>query len=82
MVISEEVKKWLLESNPWTEYNTRVELLQQKISSQEVTDAKNRMLIHPLIQEIINEIEEWPGYALKRHNDAKHLTHKLAYFLL
>ena len=79
MILSDEVKKWLIESQPWVEYNTRKELLVQREDNEEVVDSKKRLLNHPLIQEVISEVKEWPGYALKRHNDAKHLTHKLAF---
>ena len=79
MKLKEEVKQWLLDSDPWVEYNTRSELLKQEDSSTKVADAKKRILNHPLIQEIFTELKNWPGYALKRHNDAKHSTHKLAF---
>lgn len=79
MEISENLKDWLLNSNPWVEYNTRIELLNQSLENPEVINAKEKMIKHPLVQAILNEIGDWPGYALKRHNDAKHLTHKLSF---
>ncbi|NHJ49879.1 MAG: hypothetical protein FK733_18950 [Asgard group archaeon] len=78
MFIPDSVKEWLISSNPWVEYNTRVNLLNQNPTKSEVIDARNKMINHPFVSEILNELEEWPGYALKRHNDAKHLSHKLA----
>jgi hypothetical protein len=36
------------------------------------------MLAHPKIQALVTELSSWPGYPLKRHNDANHLIHKLA----
>lgn len=79
MVISNGLTEWLLKSNPWTEYNTRIDLLKQKASSKLVEESKNKMMMHPLIAQLLDELKEWPGHALKRHNDAKHLTHKLAF---
>ena len=34
---------------------------------------------HPLVDSLINEIQEWPGPVVKRHNDAKLLYHKLVF---
>lgn len=74
-----EVIEWLLQSVPYVEYNTRVNLLDQSESNVEVQQAKKRMLEDNRIINILTELEEWPGYPLKRHNDAKHLIHKLAF---
>ncbi len=79
MLLKDATKDWLLDSYPWVEYNTRVVLLKQLSNNAKVIDAKERMLKHPLVTGIIEELREWPGYALKRHNDAKHLIHKLAF---
>lgn len=32
---------------------------------------------HPLVKDIIKECLKWPGYSLKRHNDAKHIIQKI-----
>lgn len=37
------------------------------------------MVAHPLVQSLLTELAEWPGAPLKRHNDASHLLHKLAF---
>ncbi len=34
---------------------------------------------HPMIRVIIEECLQWPGYALKRHNDAKHILQKIGF---
>jgi hypothetical protein len=36
------------------------------------------MLAHPQVQALIAEAATWPGYALKRHNDAKHPIYKFS----
>lgn len=74
-----EVIEWLLQSDPYVEYNTRINLLNQSESIVEVQQVKKRMLVDNRISNILAELEEWPGYPLKRHNDAKHLIHKLAF---
>ena len=79
MIIQESILNWLLESNPWTEYNTRIELLNQDMNSELVIKSYNNILKHPLVKKLVNELKDWPGVALKRHNDAKQLLHKLAF---
>jgi hypothetical protein len=37
------------------------------------------MIVDPNIRGLIAEIENWPGYPLQRHNDAKHPIHKLVF---
>ncbi|MBN1813074.1 MAG: hypothetical protein JXA14_14655 [Anaerolineae bacterium] len=65
--------QWLLESGePWTCYRTLVDLLDRSEGEAEVQAARARMVAHPQVQALIGEAATWPGYALKRHNDAKH----------
>jgi hypothetical protein len=74
-----EIIEWLLQSDSYVEYNTRVGLLNQKETDEEVIHAKKQMLNDIRVRNLLIELKEWPGYALKRHNDAKHLIHKLAF---
>ena len=74
-----EVVDWLLEGEPWVEYRTRVDLLRQPEDTPQVAAARRTMLTHPQIQALLTELAEWPGPPLKRHNDATHLLHKLAF---
>jgi len=66
-----EVIKWLIEGPPWVEYLTRIGLLGQQESDPEVATARHRMLIQPEIKNLLSELSEWPGPALKRHNDLR-----------
>ncbi|MBU0975896.1 hypothetical protein KJ918_03785, partial [Patescibacteria group bacterium] len=47
----------------------------------DVIKARNEMLKHPKIKKILKELEHWPGPAIKRHNDASHLIHKLIFLV-
>ncbi len=68
-----DVLNWLLNSDePWTRYRTRVDLLGQDEDSQEVLSDRAAMLSHPQVLDLIFKAQTWPGYPLKRHNDAKH----------
>ena len=74
-----DVIQWLLESDePWTRYHTLVNLLDRPEDDVEVLSARAEMLAHPQVQALIAEAAAWPGYALKRHNDAKHPIYKFS----
>ena len=64
---------YLLDSNePWTRYCTLVDILDFPEGDPEVESARQEMMAHPQIQELIGKAGTWPGYPLKRHNDARH----------
>jgi len=68
--------QWLLESDePWTRYRTLVDLLDQPDDAPQVQAARADMLAHPQVRALIAQATTWPGYALKRHNDARHLLY-------
>jgi hypothetical protein len=70
---------WLLtEGQPWVRYRTMLDLLDKPEEDSEVKGVHQEMLEHPQVQNLIEELKGWPGYPLKRHNDAKHPLHKLA----
>ncbi|MFQ5813599.1 MAG: hypothetical protein ACE5I2_10500 [Anaerolineae bacterium] len=74
-----DLTQWLLESDePWTRHRTLVDLLDRPKDDPEVQAARAEMLAHPQIQTLIAEAGAWPGYALKRHNDAKHPIYKFS----
>jgi hypothetical protein len=70
---------WLLASDkPWVQYRTLVDLLDQPTDAPAVIAARKAMIAHPQVQEMVQLAATWPGYPLKRHNDAKHPLHVLA----
>ena len=70
---------WLMEGPPWVQYRARIDLLGQSENDSEVTAARKAMLVHPELQMLLSELMKWPGSALKRHNEAGHLLHKLVF---
>jgi hypothetical protein len=77
MEISEKDISWLLESTePWTRYRSRVELLDQAESDPQVQTERRAMLADQRVQALVADAG-WPGYAIQRHNDAKHSLHEL-----
>ena len=74
-----ELTQWFLESNePWTRYRTLVDLLDRSEDDPDVQAARAEMLAHPQVKALIAQAAAWPGYALKRHNDAKHPIYALS----
>jgi hypothetical protein len=70
---------WLLESGePWTRYRTLVDLLDRPEDDAGVQSARASMIAHPQVAALVAEVSDWPGFALKRHNDARHPIHKLS----
>ena len=71
--------QWLLNSNEtWTRYRALIDLLDLSEDSAEVETARNEMLNHSQVQQLIEDASGWPGYALKRHNDAAHPIYRLS----
>ena len=74
-----DVVPWLLEGEPWVEYRTRIDLLGQSENMPRVVAIREAMVAHPKVQTLLEELADWSGPPLKRHNDAKHLLHKLTF---
>jgi hypothetical protein len=71
--------KWLLNSEPWIEYITRTELLEQSESDPDVIDVRKRMLQSPALAGIIEELKNWPGQVLNSHKSARQPFHKISF---
>lgn len=71
--------KWLLNSDPWVEYHTRIHLLLQPYEDREVQAARENMIAHPLVKSLVNELQQWPGIVLNSHKSAGQYFHKLSF---
>ena len=77
--MNSDIIQWLLDSNePWTRYRTMTDLMDRPPDDPDVKLSRSEMFTHPLVQDLISESADWPGYALKRHNDAKHPIYKFS----
>ncbi len=74
-----EVISWLLESNPWTEYRTRIDLLGEPPDLPHVAAARDKMIRHPLLENLVKELADWPGNVLSSHKSAGQFYHKLSF---
>ncbi len=75
----EEIIRWLLKGEPWIEYRTRVDLLEQSEKESEVLRARRAMIGHPKIQTLLKELTNWPGTVLSSHRSAKQPFHRLSF---
>jgi len=73
------VNDWLMSGPAWLRYRTLVDLQDMPIDSGAVVSARFSLLKDPQVAEIMSELLDWPGLALKRHNDAGHPLHKLVF---
>lgn len=64
---------WILEAGaPWVRYRALVDLVGLSESASSVGNARADMVNDPRTQSLLAAASEWPGHALKRHNDATH----------
>ena len=74
-----DVIEWLLEGEPFVEYRTRVDLLDQSEDELKVAQSRKRMIEDPRIQSLLNELKNWPGTVLSSHKSASQPFHKLSF---
>ncbi|MBI5840685.1 MAG: hypothetical protein HZB19_11345 [Chloroflexi bacterium] len=77
--MDDKTTEWLLQSEPWIEYRTRVDLLEQTERDPKVAAARKAMLADPKIHSLIAELTNWPGAVLNSHRSASQPFHKLAF---
>ncbi|MEW6405224.1 MAG: hypothetical protein AB1649_25815 [Chloroflexota bacterium] len=77
--MNDKTSEWLLQSEPWIEYRTRVDLLGQPENDVAVKKARKATLADPKTQALIRELEDWPGTVLNSHRSASQPFHKLTF---
>lgn len=75
----EQLTDWLLSGPPWVEYRTRLDLLGESEFSPAVVHARQAMLAHPMVQQLVTELMGWPGSILSSHKSAGHPIHKMTF---
>jgi hypothetical protein len=71
-----KVVDWLLEGEPWVQYITRIDLLNESPEAQK--KLKTEVINHPQVQEMLDALYDWPGKVLSSHKSASQLFHKLS----
>lgn len=77
--MNDKTIEWLLQSEPWIEYRTRLDLLDQPDDDPQVITARKAMLADSKIQTLLTELKNWPGVVLNSHKSASQPFHKLAF---
>lgn len=77
--MSAKTIEWLLQGEPWIEYRTRIDLLDQPETAPEVAAARRAMLADPKIKSLVAELDAWPGTLLNSHKSASQSFHKLEF---
>jgi len=71
--------EWLLQSEPWIEYRTRIDLLEQRETDPQVVTVRKAMLADSKIKALLAELSNWPGTVLSSHKSASQSFHKLEF---
>ncbi|RPI92522.1 MAG: hypothetical protein EHM40_12780 [Chloroflexi bacterium] len=77
--MNEKTVEWLLQGEPWVEYRTRLDLLEQPESDPQVVAARKAMFADPKIKSLLSELADWPGAVLNSHRSASQPFHKLSF---
>ncbi len=80
MSVAMPLLDWLLaEGEPWVQYRTRRDLLDQPEDLPQVRTARAAMLSDPRVTAMVASLQDWPGPPLKNHKQAGHHLHRLAF---
>lgn len=72
-------RSWVLGSDePWARYRALLDLENLSSDSGPVVAARDDLLSRPMVGDLLKRAAEWPGYPLKRHNDAAHPLYAIA----
>lgn len=71
--------EWLMSGPDWVRYNCMRDLFNMGEDNADVRSARAGMLADSQVQSLIAEVSRWESVPLKRHNDAIHPLHKLAF---
>ena len=70
---------WLLTSEPWVEYRARLDILGQSEQELSVIDARSRIISHPQIQGVLNDLYKWQEQIVNSHKNVELPLHKLSF---
>ena len=70
---------WLLAAEPFVEYRTRLDLLDQEPSERPVQEARRTMLADPRVRALVDGLAGWPGTVVASHKSAGQPFHRLTF---
>ncbi len=62
---------WLLEGPAWMQYRVRLDLCDESPDNPQVVAAREALLADANVQEIVADLQTWPGVVLNSHKSAK-----------
>jgi hypothetical protein len=68
---------WLLEGPAWMQYRVRLDLCDESPDNPQVVAAREALLADANVQEIVADLQTWPGIVLNSHKSAKQPFHRL-----
>lgn len=71
--------EWLLEGEPWIEYRTRRDLLDQEETDPQVQAARQSMLENAQVRNLVSGLAGWPGTVIASHKSAGQPFHRLTF---
>ncbi len=71
--------EWLLEGEPWITYRIRVDLLEEAEQTSAVQTARQAMLEHPAIRDLIHSLADWDVEIITSHKKGDLLMHRLSF---
>jgi hypothetical protein len=75
----DHVIDWLLTSDePWTRYRAHLDLLGESPSDLAACSAREEMIAHPKVNELVTRASTWGDSPFKRHNDAGYPIYALS----
>ena len=77
--MNDKTIEWLLKGEPWVEYRTRLDLLEQPKTDPQMVAARKAMQADPKIRALLAELTDWPGTVLNSHRSASQSFHKLSF---
>jgi len=77
--MKDNVLQWLINSYPWVELRTRIDILDEDEDNPEVVRAYEETVNHPLIASILKELANCKESTVSSHKNAGQSYHKLAF---
>ncbi len=75
----DELTAWLIEGEPWVQYRTRMDLLDQSETHRQVVQARQAMLADPQVRAVVKQAAELSSTVISNHKSAGHPLHRLVF---
>lgn len=72
---------FLTNSEIWTSYRTKIDLLEQNSDSSNIIDERLKLLSHPNIINLINSIDDFENQVVNSHKKADLAYHKISFLI-